>query len=91
MAQPLLHENPPQILLLADADFLEVPDLWHRTVKFYQCCLSFEDRIFSNFEKNENLRMALMGETPEQWAARMGASADLLAHIAVLIGILDPK
>ena len=48
----------------------------------------FDDRVFSHDEITELQRLAAMGETPIQWAARMGASAEVLAQLTSLNSLL---
>ena len=67
-----------------DADFLEDPHCHARTIDFYIKCF-YPDRLFSNFENKETERMALMGETPHEWAVRMGVPAALLADWELML------
>ena len=71
-----------------DADFLEDPHCHARTIDFYIECF-YPDRLFRNFEKKETERMALMGETPHEWAVRMGVPDALLCKWELMLHYCD--
>ena len=77
-----------------NADFLEDPFCHARTIDFYIKCFYPDDqaRLFSDYEKKERERMALMGETPHEWAVRMGVPDALLCKWELMLHYCDmPK
>ena len=79
------NQSPPRvdfgISLEPEAEVDNDPVWWATRVSYYQNRL-FPGRAFSDAERHDRLMMARLGETADQWAARMGGSAEDIADLA---------
>ena len=79
------NQSPPRvpdlISLEPEAVLDDDPLWWAWRMGFYESTL-FPDRDFSAAERQDRMRMARLGETPDQWAARTGGSAEDIACLA---------